>query len=218
MTGGAGFLASYVVERLLSLGHEVVIFDRRGRVPELPWTDSLEVFLGDVNDWTSVSELFAHVDAVIHLAACLGTQETINDPEPALFTNAFGGLHVAKAARKYFKPVVNICVGNWWMDNSYAITKTTAERIFRMFNNEHGTRINQVRVVNAYGPRQSVAAPYGPAAVRKILPSFICRALTGAPLGGVRLRATDLGHGLCRGCRESAGGCPGARRCGSDPS
>jgi UDP-glucose 4-epimerase len=48
-----------------------------------------------------------------------------------------------------------------------------------MFNKERGTRVNIVRLVNAYGPRQSVAPPFGPAKVRKITPAFVCRALTG---------------------------------------
>jgi UDP-glucose 4-epimerase len=51
-----------------------------------------------------------------------------------------------------------------------------------MFNKERGTRVNNVRVVNAYGPRQMAAAPYGPGKVRKITPAFVCRALTGQPI------------------------------------
>jgi nucleoside-diphosphate-sugar epimerase len=56
------------------------------------------------------------------------------------------------------------------------------ERFARMFNKERGTKVNLVRCVNAYGPRQSVAAPYGSSKVRKITPSFICRALNGDPI------------------------------------
>jgi UDP-glucose 4-epimerase len=64
------------------------------------------------------------------------------------------------------------------MENSYSISKHTIERYTRMFNKERRTRCNVVRLVNAYGTRQSVAPPYGPAKVRKITPAFICRALT----------------------------------------
>jgi len=39
-----------------------------------------------------------------------------------------------------------------------------------------------VRALNAYGPRQSAAAPFGPSKVRKIMPSFACRALSGEPI------------------------------------
>ena len=51
-----------------------------------------------------------------------------------------------------------------------------------MMNKYRGTRITTVRALNAYGPRQTAAAPYGPSKVRKIMPSFICRALEGEPI------------------------------------
>jgi UDP-glucose 4-epimerase len=65
---------------------------------------------------------------------------------------------------------------------SYTISKTAAEDYARMFNAYRGGRIAIVRPVNAYGPGQSVAAPYGTSKVRKVLPAFTCRALTGAPI------------------------------------
>jgi nucleoside-diphosphate-sugar epimerase len=68
------------------------------------------------------------------------------------------------------------------MNNTYSISKTTVERFIQMYNKERGTRINIVRAMNAYGPGQSVAAPYGSSKVRKITPSFICRALHGDPI------------------------------------
>jgi UDP-glucose 4-epimerase len=51
-----------------------------------------------------------------------------------------------------------------------------------MFNKYRGGKITTVRPVNAYGPGQSIAAPFGPSKVRKIMPAFICRALTGSPI------------------------------------
>jgi nucleoside-diphosphate-sugar epimerase len=82
------------------------------------------------------------------------------------------------------------------MNNSYSITKHTAERSVIMYNKEHGTRINQVRAVNAYGPRQSVAPPYGPAKVRKITPSMACRAILGEPIEiyGDGTQISDMVH------------------------
>ncbi len=68
------------------------------------------------------------------------------------------------------------------MNNSYAISKSTAERLAYMYNNDRGGRISTLRAVNAYGPRQSVAAPYGPSKVRKIIPAFVCRALCSQPI------------------------------------
>jgi len=64
-------------------------------------------------------------------------------------------------------------VGNHWMNNSYSITKTTAERFALMYRKEFSIPITVIRALNAFGERQK-AFP-----VRKIMPSFIGRALRG---------------------------------------
>lgn len=178
VTGGNGFIGQYVCEELLERGYDVQVLDTRYRLT----TPRTKVVLGDIRDATSVTEAVAHVDGVIHLAGVLGTQETITNPRPAAETNIIGGLNVFEACAQYDVPLVNIAVGNHWMDNTYAITKSTMERFARMLNKYRDTRISVVRALNAYGPRQSVAAPYGPSKVRKIIPSFACRALSGEPI------------------------------------
>jgi UDP-glucose 4-epimerase len=177
VTGGRGFIGGHVVDLLLDMDYEPVIFDRQVRFHR-----DCEVILGDVRDATAVTEAVAHVDGVIHLAAVLGTQETIRIPVPAAETNVLGALNVFHAVAQYGLPCAYAAVGNHWMLNTYSISKTCAERFAWMFNAEHGARIAVVRALNAYGPRQSVAAPFGPSKVRKIMPSFVCRALTGTPI------------------------------------
>lgn len=183
VTGAQGFIGGWVRRELLRRGHEVVVFDR---YPRTPMADGESFFLGDIENANSVTEMAAHVDGVIHLAAVLGTQETIQNPRPSAVTNILGGLNVFEAANQYGLPVVYAGVGNAWMRDhatgSYTISKTCVEDYSRMYNAYRGGRISVVRPVNAYGPGQSVAAPYGPSKVRKILPSFTCRALTGAPV------------------------------------
>lgn len=178
VVGGSGFIGGHVVDVLIERGHTPVIFDHNRHNTN---TD-VEVFLGDVRDEVAMTELAAHCNGVIHLAACLGTQETIKNPRPAADTNIKGGLNFLEACAQYDIPGVYIGVGNHFMDNTYSISKTTVERFVRMFNKERNTRVNIVRLVNAYGPRQSVAPPFGPNKVRKITPAFICRALTGNPI------------------------------------
>jgi UDP-glucose 4-epimerase len=112
----------------------------------------------------------------------LGTQETIGDPSPAAETNLLGTLNVLHAAKRYDLPMVNIAVGNWWMNNPYSITKNCAERFVEMYRDENGLRAANLRCVNAYGPRQAAAPPFGSGKVRKIMPAFICRALSGMPV------------------------------------
>lgn len=172
VTGSAGFIGSHVVERLHNAGYEVDGFDHRGR----------GTVLGDIRDVIAVGDAMSHVDAFIHLAGLLGTQEHIQDPGPIMETNILGGLNVLQAAAKFKLPGVCIGVGNHFMDNPYSISKSAVERMVSMFNAERGTKVNIVRAMNAYGPGQVPAQPYGPSRVRKIAPSFICRAMKGDPI------------------------------------
>lgn len=178
VTGGAGFIGGHVIDNLLAAGHDVISFDHLGRRHR----DDYETMLGDVRDPVAMVELAAHCDGIIHLAAVLGTQETIQNPTPAVDTNIRGGLNFLEAISQYDIPGVYIAVGNHWMNNAYSISKTAVERFCRMHVDYRGTRVGVVRAVNAYGPRQVAAAPYGPGKVRKIMPAFICRALSGAPI------------------------------------
>lgn len=180
VTGGQGFIGQYTVEELIRRGHKVIVFDTRdlGVRPK-----GSEFALGDIRDNVAVTEAFAHADAFIHLAGVLGTQETIKNPTPAAETNILGGINILKASAQYDVPGVNIAVGNYWMNNTYSISKNTIERFVKMFNKECGTRINVVRPTNCFGPRQSSFPPYGPAKVKKITPAFVNAAIRNEPIG-----------------------------------
>ncbi len=185
ISGGMGFIGQHTARVARERGHEVVLFDHNGGsrlIQQFNDDENVVGFLGDVRDEVDMRELAAHVDGIIHLAACLGTQETIKYPVPAAQTNVLGGLNFLEAVAQYGIAGTYIGVGNHWMQNTYSITKTTVERFCHMFNNDRGTNVNIVRAMNAYGPGQSVAPPFGPAKVRKITPSFVCRALTGMPI------------------------------------
>lgn len=178
VTGGNGFIGRYVVEELQKRGHRVAILDRHHH----PAHTTDEIYFGDIKDATLVTDAVSHVDGVIHLAGVLGTQETIQNPRPAAETNILGGLNVIGACAQYDVPLINIAVGNWWMTNTYSITKNTVERFILMTAKYEAKLMMSVRALNAYGPRQVPADPFGPSRVRKIMPSFACRALTGEPI------------------------------------
>jgi nucleoside-diphosphate-sugar epimerase len=93
-----------------------------------------------------------------------------------------GGVNVLAACRQYKIPLVYAGVGNYWMLNTYSTTKTAVERLLYQFRDEFNLPFATVRPVNAYGPRQRVAPPFGPGKVKKIMPAFVCRALTGSTL------------------------------------
>lgn len=174
VTGASGFIGSHVIDELLARDIDVIAFDRSHVLSEP--RQGVTQYLGDVRDGTSISEAVALADGVIHLAGVLGTSETIDNPTPSIETNVLGGLNVFQAIRHYKRRAVYITVGNYWFQNSYSITKTTAEQLAWMFNHEHGTEIAVVRALNAYGPGQK-AAP-----VRKIMPNFVIPALKGEPI------------------------------------
>lgn len=191
VTGGRGFIGSYVCEELARKGHEPVIFDNRAQVDKF-----YERVVADIRDANAVTDAVGHVDGVIHLAGVLGTQETIANPRPAIDVNINGGINIMEACAQYGVPLVNIAVGNYFEFNTYAISKSTVERFLQMYVRERGLNACVVRALNAYGPRQSASAPYGPSKVRKVMPSFINRALDGKPIEvyGDGLQIMDMIH------------------------
>ena len=179
VTGGLGFIGGHVVEELASRGITPVVFDRflpKGDNPlRMPQVE-FEFFAGDIRDRNAVSEAVSFCDGAINLAGVLGTSETVDNPFPSAEANIMGGLNFLEACRQHKKKGVQIAVGNWFMNNTYAITKTTIERMALMYNKEHGTQIAVVRGLNVYGERQK----HKP--VRKITPNFVCQALRGEPI------------------------------------
>lgn len=182
VTGASGFIASHVIDHLHSLGHNVIFLDRKSPLGldqcDVPFNfQGMDQYVvGDLQDAGVVSEAIAYSDGVLHVAGVLGTSETIDNPLPAVQTNILGGLNVLQGIKQHKKRGVYITVGNYWMENTYSITKTTMERFVYMFNNEHGTEVAVVRALNAYGPRQK-SKP-----VRKIMPNFILPALRNEPI------------------------------------
>jgi nucleoside-diphosphate-sugar epimerase len=172
VTGGAGFIGSWICDELEKRGHTPYVLDHRGRLEH--------GMLGDVRDMTIVMEFAAHVDAIIHLAAVLGTTETIDAPHASAESIIMGALNVFEAASRYDLPMVFAAVGNANIARgTYCITKSCGERFVHMYREDRGLRVTSVRPMNAYGPRQSAPSPYGSAKVRKIVPSFITSALSG---------------------------------------
>jgi UDP-glucose 4-epimerase len=178
ITGGSGFIGSWVAEELAARGHKVLLLDHKKKSGV-----TNDVMLGDVRDETAVMEFAAAVDGIIHLAAVLGTVETIDRPLPAAETNLLGTLNIFEACSRYNLPVVFAAVGNANIARgTYCVTKSAAERFVEMYREDRGLRVTSVRPMNAYGPRQTAPAPYGTSKVRKIVPSFVCSALSGDPM------------------------------------
>jgi UDP-glucose 4-epimerase len=179
VTGSAGFIGRAVAAELAGRGDEMVGFD---------WP------AGDVRDRAAVRHAVAGADAVINLAGVLGTAEIIGAEYAATKVNVLGALNVLDAARAAGVPVVQIATGHEGQPNPYAITKRAATDLALARARWSGQPVMVVRAYHAYGPGQKPPAPHGTSAVRKIVPSFVCRALTGMPLEvwGSGLQEIDL--------------------------
>lgn len=166
VTGGAGFIGKYVAAELKQRGHTVVLFDGHH----------------NITDFKALASAAEPCDGIINLAGQLGTEEMIGAEARAVRVNIEGAVNVYDTAAALGIPVVQIGTGHKGQPNPYAITKAAAEELGLARAQWRGEKITVVRAFHAYGPGQKIPPPHGTARVRKIIPSFICRALTGMPL------------------------------------
>ncbi len=180
VTGSAGFIGRAVRAELVTRGDVAVPFDA-------PL---------DVRHRATVEAMTSDVDAVIHLAGRLGTSETFGAERDAADVNIIGALTVADACARWGIPMVQIGTGHKGQPNPYAVTKGCVEDLLLGRAKVAGQRVAVVRAFHAYGPGQKAFPPHGPGHVRKIIPSFVCRALTGMPLevNGLGNNVIDLVH------------------------
>jgi UDP-glucose 4-epimerase len=171
VTGSSGFIGKYVQRALEKNGHSCIGFDASGRQ-----------YVDDKEDLGKA--VFYEADAIINLAGVLGTNELFRGgrEQRAIEVNILGALNVYDVAAEAGIPVVQIGTGHKGQPNPYAITKGAAEELGLARAAWQGEKIAVVRAYHVYGAGQKMCAPHGTSPVRKIIPSFICRALTGMPL------------------------------------
>lgn len=178
VTGSGGFIGTAVARTLRARSHDVVPFDHPNTICDID----------------TLTAAVAGCDAVINLAGVLGTSELLDGDRTAVDVNILGAVNVMDAAGT--KPVVQIATGHRGQLNTYAITKACAEDL-ALCRAQWGQKpYTVVRAFHVYGPNQKPPAPHGKATVRKIIPSFVCRALTGMPLEiwGDGKQTIDLVH------------------------
>ena len=199
VTGGAGFIGSHVVERLLRDGAHVRVLDNfsTGRRENLAFArataERLEVIEGDLRDLATVERAARGVDVIYHQAAMRSVPRSVDDPLGANENNVTGTLHVLDAARRLgVHRVVYASSSSVYGDNPelpkredqtpapispYAVSKAANEAYARVWTKLYGVETVGLRYFNVFGPRQDPTSEYA-----AVIPRFILWGLRGTPL------------------------------------
>jgi nucleoside-diphosphate-sugar epimerase len=195
VTGGAGFIGSHLVERLVKEGHKVRVIDNfsTGRRENLAAVaGQIELIEGDIRDFQAVCQAARGCDVIFHEGALCSVTRSVEKPLDTNAVNIDGTLNVLLAARdEGVKRVVCASSSSVYGDNPtlpkketqtaapsspYAITKLTGELYCRVFYQLFGLETFSLRYFNVFGPRQEPDSPYA-----AVIPRFIAALLKGKP-------------------------------------
>jgi dTDP-glucose 4,6-dehydratase len=209
VTGASGFLGSHIVDMLVAKGEEVVVVldkNRYGNIEHLK--DKVEFVHGDIRDIYDCREAVQNADVVLHLAALISVDQSIQEPQKFYETNVRGTVNLLEAIRlnSSVKKLVYMssceCYGHIPKGKAnenhlctprspYASSKYAAERFcLAYYLTYKKPEITVVRGFNIYGPRQS----YG--AKGAVIPTFILNALNKKPyyINGDGTQTRDYVH------------------------
>lgn len=216
VTGGAGFIGSHFVDRLLDEGERVTVLDAltyAGTRENLAHREEDERFRfvhGDIVEAEAVDPLVKDADLVVNFAAESFVDRSIGDARPFAVTNVQGTLTILDACRRHEVRMVQVSTDEVYgstpdgaftednllqPNNPYSATKAGADLLCRSYHRTYGMDVRVFRGPNAYGPRQHP---------EKAIPTFTIAALEGRPLpvygdGSNRrewLHVTDFAHAV----------------------
>jgi dTDP-glucose 4,6-dehydratase len=196
VTGGAGFIGSHLVDRLLEdPGGRVTVLDRlstggsRANLQQHDEDPRFRLVLGDVVDPDSVRELVGQADQVIHAAAESHVDRSIDAPREFLISNVLGTQTILDACRQSGKRMLMISTdevygagdpagGMFDEDRAlaprspYAASKAAGDLLCHAYAVTYGANVTVVRGTNAFGPRQ----------IERVVPTYAIAALEGRPI------------------------------------
>lgn len=180
VTGGQGFIGSHVVDRLVSLGHEVVVIDDNSAQCNEEFFVNPEAQYHKISicDYEKILPLFEGVSVVFHLAAESRIQPAILNPVYATQVNVVGTCNVLQAARAsgVDRVVYSSTSAGYGLKNEpplredmpkdclnpYSVTKCAGEELCVMYTELFGLKTVSFRYFNVYGPRQPLVGQYAP--------------------------------------------------------
>lgn len=197
VTGGAGFIGSHLVDRLLEEGVRVRVLDNlsTGHPVNLN-QDRVEFLRGDVRNEKDIVRAVRKIDIVFHHAAQINPARAVNNPKEDFEINARGTLNLLWAAhragvKKFIFASTNLygnagegkqeenyptLASRGSLLSPYAASKACGETYLKVFNDEMGLATVRLRYFNVYGPRQRIKSESGVVAI------FTLRALQGQPI------------------------------------
>lgn len=180
VTGGSGFIGSHIVDRLISMGHEVVVIDNETSEVhnQFYYNVNATYFILDIANYEDTRNLYDGVDYVFHCAAESRIQPAIENPLLAVRTNTLGTATVLQCAREAgVKRVMysstssgyglknTIPLNEEMRDdclNPYSVSKVSGEKLCKMYTDLFGLETIVFRYFNVYGPREPLKGPYAP--------------------------------------------------------
>lgn len=203
VTGGAGFIGSHTVDRLLADGHRVVVLDdfrtgKRANLAHHAGSDRLDVIACDVSHgiFAALAPITARhgpVERIVHLAAQVSVVHSVQNPLVDMQVNYGGTLHVLEYARAtgvrkvvfsssaaVYGDVATLPVGEDAPTrpvSPYGIDKLASEHALDYYAAVHGVPGTALRFFNVYGPRQDPSSPYS-----GVISIFADRARAGRPI------------------------------------
>ena len=219
VTGGAGFIGSHVVDRLIAHGHDPVIFDLNASTHHPP--TEVKAVLGDIADRDTAWRAARGCEAIVHLAAVADVSDVLADPVRADRINVHGTQTILESARH--AEIDRVVYGStvWVYGNApvegtldeetplslpahfYTATKMAGEMYCLSYTHLYGVEHTILRFGIPYGPRARPAA---------VVPSFVSRAQQGKALtiagDGRQTRqfvyVEDLAEGVVSGLQAGA--------------
>lgn len=213
VTGGAGYIGSVVVERLISAGQRVVVLDNLSTGYRQAVHPEAEFMLGDIRDQSCIEHVFSSfdIDGVIHMAAKALIPESITDPAPFYDINLMGGIKLIEAminhrvkriimsstAAVYGQPDSMPIDENTPTNplNSYGETKLSFERTLYWYSRAYGVEATVFRYFSAAGASET----YGEAHVPEthLVPRLLLSALKGTSTAEIYGNDYETPDGTC---------------------